>query len=395
MSWATRATVALAGAAATLLASLTLQDSLPKALELAATAGGAAVAAGLVGAAALHASRRRSFALQSAVAALTAVAAVAAGAMAASRLMMDASRPIAALGVVLASSGTIAVLISLALGSRVRIGSESLIEATRQIGGGDRVQVRRPPAGELAALARELETMQAQLEESAARARRSEDARRELVAWISHDLRTPLGRIRAIVEALEDGILSAPGDVSAYYGRLRAEADRLGVLVGDLFELNRISAGSLELELEATGLADVVSDVVASFAVVADARGVTLRALRPPEDPAVRVSAPHFERALGNLIDNAIRCTPPGGAIDVDVARDNGFVAVGVADGCGGSDVHDLERALGGHAGGEGPKTGLGLAIAKGLVEAQGGRIAVRPTERGCRFTLTLPVARP
>lgn len=396
MSWPLRIGIGAAGALLTLLASLALQESLGAALELTALAGGAAVLAGVAGATALRLARRRSFALQSAIAALTAVAAVAAGAMAAAQLMMDASRPVAALGVVLASSGTIGLLVSIALGMRLRVGSESLIRATRQIGEGDRVRVEEPPAEELAALARELESMQAQLEETAAQARRSEEARRELVAWISHDLRTPLGRIQAIVEALEDGLVDGADDVAAHHARLRAEADRLGALVSDLFELNRIAAGSLLLELEPARLGDLVSDVVASFSVIADARRITLNASPSGSDPHVNVSTPHLERALGNLLDNACRYTEPGGTIDVTVVPNGRVAAVAIDDSCGAVDFERLERALtdpaGAHADPAGAKTGLGLAIAKGLVEAQGGGISVARTRRGCRFTVVFPV---
>jgi signal transduction histidine kinase len=398
MSRAARVCVGVVGAAATLLASLTLEDSLPKAIELTVVAGGAAVVAGLVGATALYAARRRSFALQSVLVALTAVGAVAAGAMAAAHLMMDASRPVAALGVVLASSGTIGVLISLALGARLRTDSERLIEATRQIGEGDRVAgVEKPAAGELALLARELDAMQEQLEQSSARERRSDEARRQLVTWISHDLRAPLSRINVIVEALEDGIVAGPAEVAAYHSRLRAEASRLGALISDLFERSRISAGSLELELERARLAEVVSGVVASFSVVAESRRIRLRAEPPEEDPEVEISTPHVERALSNVLDNALRYTPEGGQVEVNLARRDGCAAIEIADGCGGEDLDELRRRLeesnGAHVHPVGAKTGLGLAIAKGLAEAQGGAIGVEPSERGCLFRLTFPLA--
>jgi signal transduction histidine kinase len=371
-------------------------DSTVQTLELTAAAVGAAVGAGIVGALLLYAARHRSIAAQNVLVALTPVGAVGAGAMAASHLMMVSSRPITALGVVLTCSGTVGVLISLMLGARLRAGSDRLITAARQIGEGDlRTPVGRPAAEELATLARELEAMQAKLEQSRAREREVTEARRELVSWVSHDLRTPLARIRAMVEALEDEVVAEPAEVADYYARLRGEADRLSGLVNDLFELNRISAHDVELELEPTRLADVVSDVVASFAVLADARGITLIAHAPAIDPEVEISATHFERALGNLIDNAVRYTHPGGPVDVELVPQPAGASVVIEDGCGGAELAALQELLAepNHIMRAG-RTGLGLAIAKGLVEAQGGDIAVEGTARGCRFTITIPLAR-
>jgi signal transduction histidine kinase len=240
--------------------------------------------------------------------------------------------------------------------------------------------------------------MQFRLDASRTRERDLETARRELVAWISHDLRTPLARIRAIVEALADGVVSGRADVAGSYVRLGAEADRLGTLINDLFELNRISAGELELDLERANLADLVSDVVASFSPLADARGVRLHAPRPPAAAEVEVSTTHLERALGNLLDNALRYTDPGGAVDVELAVDSSSATVAIADSCGGIDFELLEQLLAeantGHRLGHAGRSGLGIAIAKGLVEAQGGRLSVERTTAGCRFALSLPLAR-
>jgi signal transduction histidine kinase len=365
-------------------------------LELFAEAALAAAGAGAVGAISLYAARRRSIAVQSALVALTPLVAVGAGALAASHLMLASKHPTASLAVVLASAGTVGIFVSLLLGARLRAGSERLIVAARRIGAGDlRTVIERPPTEELAALARELGEMQTRLEQSRTRERELEEARRELVAWISHDLRTPLARIRAIVEALEDDLVDTE-EVVAYHARLRAETERLAALIRDLFELNRISAQGLELELEPIPLTDLVSDVVASFAVLADARGVVLDARRPSVDPEVEASPRHLERALGNLLDNALRYTKTGGVVEVEVTADDERACVTVDDSCGGIEPAVLldftdrnGRPRGEHAG----QSGLGLAIARGLVEAQGGDISLESTERGCRFAVALPLA--
>jgi signal transduction histidine kinase len=389
MSSRTVAVVALAGAAATVLASLQLGGSALEALELAGAAGGGAAAVGLIGAALLNGARRRSLAVQSAILALTLIGAVAAGAMAGSHLMLEAAHPIAALGVILISAGTIGILISFVLGSRVRLASERLIAATRQIGRGDlSTAVEHPGVEEFARLAHELESMQSQLRRSRLREREAEAARRELVAWMSHDLRTPIGRIKAIVEALEDGIVTSPTETAEYYARLQKEADRVGGLVNDLLELNRINAGALSLEPQRVNLHELLSESVASFNVIAESRNVTLNG---PErgNADVRVSVTHFERAVANLLDNALRYTHPGGVVDVHVRNGGKRLAVVIEDSCGGVDVDELRRFLVGRNGTG--RHGLGLPIANGLVEAQGGSLSVERTNRGCRFALTLP----
>jgi signal transduction histidine kinase len=242
--------------------------------------------------------------------------------MAAAHWMLGSTHPTAALGVVLVASGTVGIVTSQSLGGRLRAGSERLITATRQIGDGDlRTPVDPPPVEELASVARELDVMQARLEQSRERERRLAEARRELVSWISHDLRTPVARVRAIVEALEDEIIREPAEVASYLVQLHTEADRLGVLIADLFELNGIAAGQLDLELEPTRLTEIVSGVVASFGVIADARRIALKAPPPTIDPEVRISPRHLERALGNLVDNALRHTDADGTAAPDRRR--------------------------------------------------------------------------
>ena len=381
-----------------MLASLRIGDSFDKALAIAGVAGGAAVVVGILGVVAIRLTARQSLAVQGMIVALTPVGAVSAGALAASHLMMEATRPVAALGVVVISAGTVGILTSLALTSRLRAASLRLIAATRQIGEGDlKTRVEAPPGEEFAALARELESMQRQLDASLERGRAVADARRKLVSWISHDLRTPLARIKAIVEALDDGVVFRPGEVAVYHRQLSAESDRLAALVDDLFELNRITAGALELEVDRVDVTQLVTEVVASFLVVADARQIALKAACEPLEAYVDVSSRHLERALGNLLDNALRHTPPSGAVDVVVTVRGAGVVLAIDDGCGGMNVDAIESYLRVGSSEPGPegngRPAYGLAIAKGLVEAQGGRLAVERTTRGCRMAVTLPLA--
>ncbi|WP_082114643.1 sensor histidine kinase [Lentzea aerocolonigenes] len=225
--------------------------------------------------------------------------------------------------------------------------------------------------------------------------REAEAARRQLVAWISHDLRTPLAGIRAMTEALEDGVVSEPGEVAVYAKQIAQEADHLSKLVDDLFELSRITAGALKLALHDVALADVVSDVVAASRPVAQLRGVELRA-DAREWPVVRGSDPELMRVVRNLVSNAIRHTPEGGTVAVQVDVDGGEAVVRVDDACGGipADVlpHVFDVGFRGSPARNPSGAGLGLAIARGLVDAHDGTIAVQNQGPGCRFEVRLPL---
>ena len=145
-----------------------------------------------------------------------------------------------------------------------------------------------------------------------------EGSRRELVAWVSHDLRTPLSAIRALVEALEDGIVDDRPTVARYHTMLRIEAERLSGLVDDLFELSRTQAGVLRLEFESVSLADLVSDALAGASAVAATKGVHLEGHVAGVAPELHASAPEVLRALRNMLENAIRHTPSDGTVVVE-----------------------------------------------------------------------------
>ncbi|MBN9096817.1 MULTISPECIES: HAMP domain-containing sensor histidine kinase [unclassified Pseudonocardia] len=230
--------------------------------------------------------------------------------------------------------------------------------------------------------------------------RAAERSRRELVAWISHDLRTPLAGIRAMTEALSDGIVSEPDDVADYAKRIQGETMRLSGMVDDLFQLSRITSGALRLTLSAVPLHEVVSEAVAVEGVAAARKGVEVRAEEHGDWPVVLGSDPELARVVRNLLSNAIRHTPPDGAVVVaaGVADDRAWLRVD--DGCGGIRDDDLDRVFDVAFRGAAARTpddqsrgGLGLAIARGLVEAHEGKIVARNHGEGCRFEITLPLA--
>jgi signal transduction histidine kinase len=224
-----------------------------------------------------------------------------------------------------------------------------------------------------------------------------EASRRELVAQLSHDLRTPLAGLRAIVEALEDGVVADPPTVAAYYRGLSAQTDRLAGMVDDLFELSRVHSGQFALRRESVTLADIVAQAVSVVAPLAKARSISLVGDTP--DVPVDVDVREMTRVLSNLLSNGIRHTPNGGAVRV-VGGTTGLEGhVAVEDGCGGIPDEDLPRVFQVGFRGSAARTpaadegaGLGLAIARGIVEAHGGSVDVRNVDGGCRFTVRLPI---
>ncbi len=232
------------------------------------------------------------------------------------------------------------------------------------------------------------------------RERMLESSRRELVAWMSHDLRTPLAGVRAMAEAIEDGVVDDPETVTRYCRRIRVETDRLADMVGDLFELSRISAGALRLSVERVALADLVAEALERAEPMARAKGVQLRGHAETDLP-VAADADEIGRVLRNLLVNAIRHTPSDGTVEVVGAADGARAYVAVTDACGGIPDSDLGRVFDVAFRGTAARTphdggaGLGLAIARGIVEAHDGEIAVENTENGCRFVVRLPLPVP
>jgi signal transduction histidine kinase len=238
------------------------------------------------------------------------------------------------------------------------------------------------------------------LHEAHAAERAAEASRRELVAWISHDLRTPLAGIRAMSEALADGVVAEPDEVAEYARRIRGETVRLSGMVDDLFQLSRITSGGLRLTLSAVPLQEVVSEAVAVEGVAAARKGVVVRAEEHGTWPVVLGSDPELARVVRNLLSNAIRHTPPDGAVVVAAGATGDKAWLRIDDACGGIPEEDLERVFDVAFRGVTARTpeersggGLGLAIARGLVQAHDGVIHARNHGPGCRFEVHLPLA--
>ncbi len=254
------------------------------------------------------------------------------------------------------------------------------------------------------AFARRLAQAAVWADQARQRERQLEAGRRELVAWVSHDLRTPLAGLRAMAEALEDRVVDEPAAVAEYHRRIRVETDRMTRLVDDLFELSRITAGALRPALSPVPLGDVVSDAIAATAPLAADRRV--RVLAPETGwPTVRAAEAELARVVTNLLVNSVRYTPPDGTVRIDAGRDDDDAWLAVSDTCGGIPEADLPRVFDVAFRGTRARTpapagadeaapaggGLGLAIVRGLVEAHGGRVHAHNVTGGCRFVVRLP----
>ena len=230
-----------------------------------------------------------------------------------------------------------------------------------------------------------------------------EEARRELIADISHDLRTPLVAMRGYLELLVAGAdqLSVE-DRKRYAAIALRQSEHLGRLVDDLFELAKLDFRGMVLDCEAFAVGELASDVVQKFALAAAARGVALTLDVATETPPLEADLRLVERVLENLVGNAIGHTPAGGKVEVRMAPAGTAVRVQVVDTGAGIAAEDLPRVFDRHYRGAAPGdgdaaegAGLGLAIARKIVELHGGSIRVESEPgRGSRFVVELPSRR-
>lgn len=357
-----------------------------------------AAAAGLLGAVALRVLRHRSVAVSLTVVAGVTVLSMLAGTLAVAQAMFLSPHDLTVVTTVCAMAAIVSLATALLLGRWVVARSNALTRAARSFGeGGSFAAPETPATAELQKLSAELAATSAKLQESRERERALEDSRRELVAWISHDLRTPLAGLRAMSEALEDGM--AP-DPQRYLQRIRTEVDRLNSMVGDLFELSRIHAGTLTLSPARTSTDELFGDALAAAGPLAREHGIRL-VTDSVEGIPVEVDEKEMTRVLGNLLLNAIRSTPADGTVAIAAQRgaEGDTVMLSVTDSCGGIPEHDLPRVFTTGWRGNDARTppsgaGLGLAIVRGIVEAHEGRAEVRNVSGGCSFDVTLPAAR-
>ncbi len=287
------------------------------------------------------------------------------------------------------------IFYSSALTERIHL----LDEAARKIAGGD-LQVRIADSGrdELGALARTFNEMAAQLESANQKQRQLETLRSDLIAWVSHDLQTPLTSIRAIVEALADGVVDDPATVQRYLHTSQREIRALSALIDDLFQVAQLDAGGIPLSKEYGSLNDLVSDTLEGFSELAAHQEVALEGQVLAGVDPIFMDTQRIGRVLNNLVSNALQHTPKGGHISVQASPSESEILVEVCDSGEGIAPEDLpyvferfyrgDKSRNRNTGG----AGLGLSIARGIIEAHGGQIAVESEPGdGTRFYFTSP----
>jgi signal transduction histidine kinase len=273
---------------------------------------------------------------------------------------------------------------------------DRLTATARRLADGD-LEARAGPLNadpELETIAAGLDDMAARLSASLERHRAAEEQRRDLVTAVSHDLRTPLAGLRAMVEAIDEGVVDDPRTVRRYVTEMRGAVESLVVLVDDLFELVQLDAVALVAESERARLDDVVRSAVAACDAQAIEKGLALETKL--DGAAAAHCSPRVTRVIQNLLQNAIRHTPADGTVRVEAHRVRDQLEVVVEDSGEGIEPASLERIFDpfwrGDAARAGPGSGLGLALAKRIVEALGGSIVVESEPaRGSRFAILLP----
>jgi signal transduction histidine kinase len=291
---------------------------------------------------------------------------------------------------VAAASATTALVAAAVIGGRIARRIRRLERAAAELSAGE-LQARAPTGGpsELAHVGEAFNAMAGNIESLF-------DARRQLVAWASHDLRTPVASIQAMLDALEDELATT----DEYLPALREQTRTLAALIDDLFELARIDASALTLELRETRLPQLVSPCVLGLEAKARARQVRLESEIDDALPHVRCAPEHVQRVLYNLLTNALRHTPSDGSVIIRAKQRARELEVSVEDTGIGLSSEAQQRMFERFWRGDSSRTrasggaGLGLAIARGFIEAQGGRLwAENRPEGGARFAFTLPIA--
>ncbi|MBI5302163.1 MAG: HAMP domain-containing histidine kinase [Chloroflexi bacterium] len=274
-----------------------------------------------------------------------------------------------------------------------------LADSAENIAAGDwTTRARVQSRDEVEQVADAFNRMAQQLGAMQAREKELELARRALVAAVSHDLRTPLTSLRAMIEAINDGVVTEPETVKHYLMLAQNEIQSLSRLVDDLFELTQLDAGALNWTTEPGSLRDLISDTLETMQAQAALKQVTLSGQVDASVDPVPINALKMQRVLSNLLQNAIRHTPAGGAVSVCARVRDQCVQVEIADTGEGIAPNDLPHIFEPFYRGEksrardGSGAGLGLAIARGIVETHGGTIrAESEAGKGSRFVFTLP----
>jgi len=314
-------------------------------------------------------------------------------------LMFVSGHDAALVAVIVAFTGVLGIVAAKRISTAIIGDIETVRDGLVAVGRGDReLRIATTGHDELNQLAEAANLMISHLAAEETARDQSEHARRHLVAAASHDLRTPITSLRLLAEAVDDRVVD--GELRReYVSRMRTHIDALSGLIDDLFELSRLEAGDIGWSLERVPLGELVSETVAAMRVHAEIKGVAVRAEVPRELDPARANPEKLQRVLFNLIQNAIRHTPSDGSVVVRAEAVAHAIEIEVSD--TGDGIAEDERELVFNAfyrsGDDASRTaggaGLGLAVARAIVEAHGGRIWLPATAEGTRVRFSLPAA--
>ncbi|MCC6802699.1 MAG: HAMP domain-containing protein [Anaerolineae bacterium] len=319
------------------------------------------------------------------------------------QLMFINEYDLAVTGALLVFAGVIALIFGFFVSSALTESIREMAKAAEQIAQGKlETRLRVEGNDELAEFARRFNDMVTSLQQVDEEKHRLDQQRRDLIAWSSHDLRTPVTAIRAMIEAMIDGVVTDPATTARYLHNMELEVQNMTRLIDNLLELAQLDAGHIKLDYQIISLRDLISDSLGSIRVRARQQGITVNGELDPKVDLVYIAPDKIQRVLSNLLDNALRYTPEGGQITLRAQRDRDSVRVSVQNNGAGMVALDLSqvftrfyreeasrsRSQDGHRG-----AGLGLAITRGFVEAHGGKIWVESDPaQGVTFTFTLPL---
>jgi signal transduction histidine kinase len=315
------------------------------------------------------------------------------------RLMFASPHDLQLATILLVFAAGIAVPVGLYLSESLITRIQDLNKAALSIADGD-LKMRVPVRGkdELAQLSTSFNKMAAQLEAARLEQVKIESLRKNLIAWVSHDLRTPLTSIRAMLEALSDGLIEDQATEKRYLTTSRHQIEELSKLINDLFLFSQIDAGGMKLNILPNNLNDLISDIIESFHQTAAAQDIKLVGCVEDGVDPVWMDIHQINRVLNNLVSNAIRYTPRGGRVEVCANRVDQTIHIAVTDSGAGIAAEDLphvfdqfyrvdqsrNRGTGG--------AGLGLTIAKSLVESHKGVISINSQQGvGTTIEVSLP----
>jgi len=316
-------------------------------------------------------------------------------------LMFLSPHDLALLAVLLLFSLVLSLIFTYVIAKNITSSIEKLAAGAQFLAEGDlSTRLDASSNDEVGALAGAMNTMAEELEQAFRRQRELQQARKDLIASVSHDLRTPLASMSAMVEAISDGVVSDEKTIQAYCTNISSEVEHLSLLIDDLFELSRLDSGTLELQLQPSSVEEMLSSVLESMKAQTDGHTLTLNNTSNIKVDPVMVDPHKIQRVLYNLVQNAIRHTPSDGTISLEIQDAGPDVQIDVVDSGQGIAHEDKDQVFDRFYRGEKSRSrefggaGLGLAIAKGIVEAHGGRIWVNSQPGvGSRFSFSLPKA--